>query len=349
MEIGSMPMGAARVTALLVATCVAASVSVAQTAQPTEPAPSASQAEHAVADRKALARAYQEARDLRDTDPARYVAETEAYLERGERLALADPSSHETRLLRRNLAEAAHHAGSFARLTLHDAQRALRLYRRSLALRAALQGSERLGAGTHMAIADTLRFDAKNTAEALAEYRTLLGLIDPLDLRDEDSNRAIMRAIMQWARAEIAYLAKARRSSGAVPMETVVSLALAIDLGTQGLAADDRPLDAIHRALNARTPSDTEREAFAAELEALSPSQSRVLSTFSYLPVLGTPERIDRYLRRHDPTGFVTRGAFTALKTIEREGKGNHVGMHVQSWSVTDRSLMRNAERLALR
>ena len=35
-----------------------------------------------------------------------------------------------------------------------------------------------------MAIADTLRFDAKNTAEALAAYRTLLGLVEHLDLRD---------------------------------------------------------------------------------------------------------------------------------------------------------------------
>ncbi len=338
-----MSMIAARVAALLVATCVVASASIAQIAQPTEPAPSTSQAE-----RRIIARAYQEARDLRDTDPARYVTETETYLERGERLAQADPGSRETQLLRRDLADAAHHAGSFARLTLHDAQRALRLYRRALALRAALQGPERLGAGTHMAIADTLRFDAKNTAEALGEYRTLLGLIEPLDLRDEDSNSAIMRAIMQWARAEIAYLGNGRRFLGTVPMETVVTLALAIDLGTQGLAADDRPLEAIDRMLIVRIPSGTEREAFAAQLEALSPSQSRVLSTFNYLPVLGTPERIDRYLRRHDPTGFVTRGAFAALKMIEQEGKGNHVGMHVHSWSATDRALMRNAERVAL-
>jgi len=339
----------AAVTALLIAALVAAPVSLAQGAQgASERTPSSSPTERDAAERKALARAYEEARGLRDTDPARYVAETEAYLDRGELLAQASAGSHEAQRLRRDLAEAAHRAGSLARLTLHDAGRAIRLYRRSLALRAAMPGPEGLGAETHMAIADTLRFDAKNTAEALAAYRTLLGLVEHLDLRDEDSDSAIMRAIMQWARAEIAFLGSGRRFSGTVPMETATVLALAIDLGTRGLAADDRALDAIDRELNVRIPTATERAAFAAQLEALSPSQSRVVSTFNYLPALGTPERIDRYLRRHDPTGFVTRAAFAAQHMIEQEGKGNHVGMHVHSWSAADRALMRRVERAML-
>ena len=293
---------------------------------------------------------YEAIRGLRETDPARYVTETDAYIGRLAGFLQANADAPQASSYARDLAKTTQRLGSFARFTLHDAPRAVALYRRAIAMRAKLEpAQEKMALDEHAALADTLRFDLRDTAGALAEYRALLASVAAFKPPDDSPDATIMRAVTQWCRAEIAFLATDQRFSRTPGMEAVVASALAIDFGAHGMAGEDAPLAVVDKVLIARLPRDDERAAFAAQLEALSTSQTRVLATFNYLPLLGTPDRIARYLRKHDPTGFVTRSMFAGWQYLEREGpSGNHVGMDVRTWSGADRALMRKAEAATL-
>jgi hypothetical protein len=237
------------------------------------------------------------------------------------------------------------------RFSLHDDPRAVTLYRRAIAMRKnSPPAYGRLALVERLGLADTLRFDLRDGAGALVEYRALQDAISAENPSAESPDASIYRAIIEGCRAEIAFLAQRRRFSGTPELEAQYVAAVVLEYGAHNAAASDLSIEAIDRVLIARLTRHDERASFASQLDTLSASQSRLLSTFHYLPMLGTPTRIVRYLRKHDPTGFLTRSMFAGWHVIEREGpKGNHVGMDVHSWPDADRALMRKAEKEALR
>jgi hypothetical protein len=128
---------------------------------------------------------------------------------------------------------------------------------------------------------------------------------------------------------------------------------MAVMYGTEAFSGDDPPLAAMAKILHTRAARDDEKREFARQLEALSPSQARLLGAFDFLPVLGSSERIARYMRKNDPTGFLTASAFAIGHLFEQEIAGRKMpqempGMRVISWTESDRALMRRAETAAL-
>ena len=301
-----------------------------------------------------LEREFEATSRMRDSDLARYAMGARSYLERATRLADAYPGLPEARFYRRDLAKVAERLAPSVRFALRDPGHAVRLYRQAIELSRDLPGQEGFALTARMGLADTLRFDFRDTDAALAECNEMQARMAAAKRSYGDTEAILEHAAAAWLRAEIAYLAQGRRHSAKPDREVLAVIALLLQQGAESFSRDDPALQAMRTAMSARAPDDEERESFARQIESLSPSQTRLPAVFDYLPVLRTPERIAAFMRRHDPSGFLSAGAFGAWHLLLQERNAGaapaqrNAGLQMLAWSARDREVMLAAERALL-
>lgn len=284
----------------------------------------------------------------RASDPARYVADTEMALRGAEGLVAASAGRDEATGYRRDTAEAYRRLAAFTRFTLREPKRAVAHYERAVALSEALPDRENGGLLERIGLADTLRFDLKDARGAQRIYERVLArkLRDPPPVNDVEA--ALHRVIVDWLRAEVAYLGEGRRYAGIPDREALGAIALAVLHGAESLRADDASLAAMGAVLATREARDDEKREFARKLQGLTASQARILAAFDYMPLLASPDLVAEFLRRNDPTGYLSAGAFAVWHRFEQAAAGQPAapGMRMYTWSASDRALMRRAEAM---
>lgn len=296
-----------------------------------------------------LARQRVEADKLRTTEPRRYASELEAWLQSAERLIAANTNRPEAVSYRRDVATAYERLARFTRFTLRDPKRAVVLYEHAIAAQEALPPPGRRATLSWLALADTLRFDLGDRRRCLEIYERLLREGTPKSTNDIEAS--VQHSLEQWLRAEIAFLAQDKRYRGTPDRESLGPVHMAMLSGAALFAADESSLAAMALVMRERAPDNAERRRFARQLDALPPSQGFLIGAFGFLPLLGTPEKIAAFLRRHDPTGYVTASAFAIVHAMDdepAENRDRHHGMGVETWTSDERALMRRAEVAAL-
>lgn len=299
-----------------------------------------------VAARAALVRQQDASSSLIDTDLRRYVAEMEGHLRNAEELLSANAGLGEAANYRRDIKQKYSQLAGYTRFGLSDGAHAVELYEKAVALGLASDRQddvlwERIG------MADTLRFDLRNPNRALPIYKLLLSQLSANDNQDEGG---IRRPLIQWLRVEIDFLAEGKRYRGTPDRETIGGVAAVMYFGEFG--SNDPSLAPIAKTLSARDVRESEKADFADRLDALSPSQARLLETLNFMPLLGSPERIAAFVNKHDPAGFLAANIFAlqhvfVSKVGDRPAR-NEPGMSVFRWSPDEWALMGKAEALAL-
>lgn len=302
-------------------------------------------------EQRALARGYASAPNLRERDPVHYLAQTDAYLARGEALArsYADVAAHE--LLLRDLVQVSMRVATWSRFVRHDPASAEKLYRRAIALQQGLGPVLRSSDSPRYWLADTLRFDLGRPDAAVVEYRALLDELAHRRTRRDGPEASFERATAQQILAEIEFLETGRRFTEPLDPDSFLMGMYTNHLVT-GVIPEDQAFVTLWQLLRAHAPDANDRRQAAAVLDGLSASSTRIPMTLDFVPVLGSADRIASYLRRHDPSGFQSTVAFAVAREITREAKLRRPpadqGMYVASWSADDQALMRRAQTIVL-
>lgn len=289
--------------------------------------------------------------DYRESDPPRYALETENVLRRAELLIASNPEQADILRLRRDTGTGYRQLADYTRFTLNDPVHAVALYQSAIALSQTLPPREGGGLMERLGLADTLRFDLKDVSQSRKTYEELLRQLLDLPASDRDGEAVFRRALGDWLSAEIAFLGKGERYAGTLTPEQVAPLMMIVIYGSDGFSADDPPLRNMAKVLHFRSVTDDEKIAFARQLESLSPSQAHLLGALDFLPLLGSPDRIAAYMRRHDPAGYVTSGVFSVWHDVEKQVAARPLpqrppGIRMFTWSESDRALMRKAEAI---
>jgi hypothetical protein len=299
-----------------------------------------------------LARGFPSMPTLRERDPARYLAETETYLERGEKLVRTFSDVQAVDLFRRDLVHTGTTVASWVRFTLRDPARAEGLYRRAISLQSGLPRPLADADTPRFWLADLLRFDLQRPEEALVEYRAMVANLNRRTTPRDSPDSAFERAAMQWFDAEIEYLDSRQRFSEPLDPTSFVVGQFVIEGLARGIGPGDPAVAELWVLLRNGAPGAAERRQAASRLEALSASNLRIAATFDFLPSLGSAEQVAAYLRRHDPSGFQSAVAFAvarafALQTQRRQPAPGE-GMSIATWTEQDRALMLRAEALVV-
>lgn len=290
---------------------------------------------------------------LRDSDPKRYVTEMEDALSRGEKLIAANAGLQEANSYRSNLASEVRRMAVYARFTLGDSPRAVTLYERAIALSEGLPVPENHALVARIGLADTVRFDLKDGRKSLRIYEDALQRVVGPTRSTTNPEATVQRGLSAWLRAEIAFLGQGKRYDGVPDRDALGIVAMMGLSGAELLGSDDPQMSAIAKILRARAVSADERRDFGRQLEALSASQARLIGALDFLPVLGSPDRIAAFLRKNDPTGYLTASSFAIWHVLEQQMAGQKMsqqnpGMRMVTWSESDRALMRQAETAVL-
>lgn len=290
---------------------------------------------------------------LRERDPARYAMELEVSLDEVETLIARFPQAPKSDGLRRDTAQEATMLAQFVRFTLRDPERAIRLELRSIRLLESAPGSNNLGAYQRASIADTYRFDLRDARSSIAAYDELSQLIAGrlATAKLTPSDAAAYRAMNEQIEAELEYLRNGRRYYGKPSLEAISKEALLLVIASGSPLPSDPALAKTLLPLRSRMPTVDERQKVATMIEALPASQHYLLLTFGLLPVLETPERIDAFLRKHDPAGYQTAVSFAALPGIDQwmasRSQWSPSGLGLGNWTESERELMKRAVMLA--
>ncbi len=297
-------------------------------------------------DRQALA-------GLRSSDPKRYVAREEELLQRSAGLA---QEYHEqwpdARNWARETVQAYRRLAGYRRFWQRDPRAAVETYQRGIAL--PFDSADSLGdpgIALRIEMADALRFDLHDRSRALREYRQALTAVTGERVSTNDADAALHLLSVAWLNAEIAFLDKGSRSAGA-DERGCQGVVLAIAYG-RSFAADDPELEAIvGKASPAKV--DMDRAELARRLNALTPTPIHMLATVGQWPTIGTADGIAAFMRKHDPSGFLTGCILRNVETMASSGVaplmlltdagGNGKG----PWSPADMRLMQEVARLVL-
>ena len=239
-------------------------------------------------------------------DPKRYVALEEELLRRGARLAqeYSDRTTDASNLRAEIIAGYGRLAG-YRRFTQRDPRGAVESYERGIALQFDPAG----GAADPKVIlrlgkADTLRFDLNDRAGALREYREALEIVSRVQRSDNGAEAALLSLAVAWLKAEIAFLDGGKRTPEPDDLNCE-GIPMVIVYGRGLLAMGDPQLEAIfHDVLPPGAGLD--RGELARRLQALTPTPVHMLATVDWWPSLGTADKVASFLRKHDPSGFLT-------------------------------------------
>jgi hypothetical protein len=201
-------------------------------------------------------------------------------------------------------------------------------------------------------LADTLRFDLNDRPGALREYREALTAVTDTKLSTNDIDATLHFLVVAWLKAEIAFLDKGSRPARAEERDCE-GIWLVTTYGREAFAVDDPELQRILR--KASPPNaDMDRAELARRLNALTPTPVHMLATYEQWPTIGTAEGIAAFLRKHDPSGFLTACLLRTVQSVASAGPSAPRSQAGESqnakglWSPADIRLMQGVARIVL-
>ena len=240
-------------------------------------------------------------RAARGADPATFVTLQRARIERKVAASRTFADLPEAADAIRDLPKQYAELAGYARWVARDPAGAVALYESA----SAAGGKEFAKFGFdpfELAVADTLRFDLNDPAGAAARLRKM---------RESNGPGTPLEAGMRaWIDDEIGFLEGRRDRSGADEMCGVATLWFRAD-GLPGVR--DEAVDRLRSPAEAKDP-----EQMARALESLSPSIFHLYASFKWWPALGTPERIIRFGKVHDPSGTSFKCAMHLVQVLAR-------------------------------
>jgi hypothetical protein len=266
--------------------------------------------------RAPIARAKNEAYRLKESDPSAYFA---AMLKQARSLeALAIEYDDKPRVpgggvpgdLEREFTE----LGDFARFRLRRPREALELYA------AAERWGGQLGA---FARADTLQFDLKDRAGALAIWKGFLARFNVPHATDPQTEE-FEKWVRRWLEAQVAWLANGRRFSGAIDEVDMVGPQLAMMFWGAGGGEEPDELRAVRRLMlpvvrRTDPPGTVDPKELARLVAALPPSGFILMRSAGWLPWMPDAASILAFLERNDPAGYVSAAIFAAVARDEED------------------------------
>lgn len=305
--------------------------------------------------REKLSSQYPDLQNLKLTDPKRYVLESEAYLQGAEKLFPNKAVKDSPIQYQQDVAQEYQRLADYTRYTLRDPKHAVALYEHAIALSETLPSPyDNTGLKERIGLAETLRFDLVNEQKALQIYQDLLPRVSRGPFSNNEIEIASHQFYKEWIQAEISYLSDGKRYSESPNPVTASGVGPFVVYGLEFLRVEDINLANKYALLRSQKMRKAEMDSFAKQLESLSPSQFWVLNTFSLLPTLGSSERIVAFMRKNDPTGYVTAVCFATWHLVEKVLKNNgpqeeNVDINLLTWSPADIALMNKAEKSLLR
>ena len=226
---------------------------------------------------------------LRKSDPRRYAAEMAPALARWEAVLAKFGDVPASQGAKQELAREYIQLGAVQRFELRQPDEAMASF--GAARRVLPNEAFDLVA---LFVADTLRFDKRDTRKALEAYRQALASISAPAGRAGDER--LRMAFKTWLQSEIIYLDSGKRFSGVIGRDDMSAAFLWLGLVGNQVAAIDGRLDA--RALAQLPPSEFQLARAYPALLDLEPKE-----------MLG-------FFARHDPAGYLTASvlSFTLLK-----------------------------------
>ena len=285
-------------------------------------------------------------------DPKRPMATVENLLGEAERLADANLSREGGSALRDFVAARWWLLGTQARFARRNAVQAVRYFDRAVAVMEPAPAEACMNImAVHVALADTLRFASGDPRRAAREYARVLEWAPGAFAGQGEAGATLAAALKGWLEAEINFITHGRRYTSTPDAQALAATDVL-------MAAPPREAPWVHpdvvaqgTALRSRTAGSLERATFATQLERLPPSQFHLLACFDFLPMLGTPERVARFVRRHDPAGFLSACLFTRQRAVDKavaEGRApaGATGMDAFTWQREDRAVMQRAAKI---
>lgn len=285
-------------------------------------------------------------------DTKRAMGTVEQLLADAEALAEQDPRSAGAVVLRDFVGTQWWLLGAHARFGRRNAVQAVRCFDRAIAVMENEGGEAALMStmAVHIALADALRFASGEPRRAATEYGKVVewaaGAFQGLD-----GAGALRWALRHWLEAEINFVTQGRRYQGGPDARAIAALDIVMSAPPRQAHWVHPDVVAQGEALRSRKAGLLERAAFATQLERLPQSQLHLLACYDFLPLLGTAERVVRFIRRHDPAGFLSANLFARQVQIDKanaEGRrtGETAGMNAGCWSREDRLVMHRAARV---
>jgi len=271
-------------------------------------------------------------RELRESDPDKYVAAVLEEIGARGRLAAEYADLPASRGLQAELATQYLQLGNFVRFRMKRAPQALELYTESA----------RAGGPGELASADTYQFDLRDNARAIASYERQLEQYRraPPPSSGNEMEAGLANWLKLWLEHQVQYLRTGRTYTGTIRIEDVAGAAPILYFGAGGGAeADDLDLRPLSRLLAAAQggdrPARIDRAAVARELAKLPPSAFTLARTALYVGLLPDAAAIRNYLGKHDPAGYASACLFAIVRMADQPpGAGGEMAAMVPSLAV---------------
>ena len=263
-----------------------------------------------------------EANKARDSDSAKYVARFQEYLAGLERLRVqyaGSPSSVGTHDEIRNGYMG---LAGYVRFVQKQPERAIGLYQKAGAMGAARAGEKSIldVGGIDILLGDVYQFDLRNPAKALEHYELALGQVNKTQTEGSDIEKSFFGRQKIWLQHEIAYLRTGRTFAGTVARDDafgVIGFAFLLGASDPGLSGPDTR--ALYKDPAWQTDrSKVDREKLREKIEQLPSSRVTLLTTIIALSLLPTEASILRYLKKHDPSGYLSACILSAVPYVDQ-------------------------------
>ena len=273
------------------------------------------------------------------SDPARYLAEYEALLRQMQRLISSNPHAPQRTWYGRDVAVRYQALAGFVRFSVGDLPKALTMFGLAQELSDSYPPLSFPGISIRLARADAMR-EAKDQDGVRKLYQEVLLALPTVPPRSIEMRDA-RQVVEPWLRAELAWQADGARVPTMDGWQSKVQPVMQF-------AAGDSVLSKMAFDFAGRKPRGAEREEAARKLESLAPSHGRLIEGFPFLPVLGSPERIAAFMRKHDPAGFLSAQLIGTHPHYARMGALilASSGMRPSGWDPDERALIDQAALL---
>jgi len=261
-----------------------------------------------------------EANKARDSDSARYVAMFQEYLAGLERLRSQYTGSPSSGGMHDEIRNGYMDLAGYVRFVQKQPERAAGLYQKAAAMGAARAGEKSIldVGGIDMLLGDVYQFDLRNSVAALEHYELALDRVNKTQTEGSDIEKAFFGRQKIWLQHEIAYLKTGRTFAGTVERDDALGfIGLAFFASDPAFGGQDTR--ALYKDPAWRTDrSKVDREKLREKMEQLPSSRVTLLKTIVPLSLLPTEASILRYLKKHDPSGYLSACILGAVPYIDQ-------------------------------
>jgi tetratricopeptide (TPR) repeat protein len=263
-----------------------------------------------------------EANKARDTDSAKYLARFQEYLAGLERLRARYADSPSSGGMHDEIRNGYMGLAGYVRFVQKQPERAIGLYQKAAAMGATRAGEKSIWdvGGIDILLGDVYQFDLRNPAKALQHYELALDRVSKTQTEGSDIEKAFFGRQKNWLQHEIAYLKTGGTFAGTVERDDAFGvIGFAFLLGASDSAFGEPDTRALYKDPAWQTDrSKVDREKLREKMEQLPSSRVTLLKTIIPLSLLPTEGSILRYLKKHDPSGYLSACILGAVPYVDQ-------------------------------